>query len=89
MILSLRARFTKGLAEQSIVRASCLAHQKKRPPEGGRVVLRGCGLMPVQRLNTYSIDVFCMSLSSGLFEIMSKSFLFPMRMATYCLPLTA
>jgi hypothetical protein len=38
MILSLRARFTNGRAEQSIVIASCLARQKKRPPEGGRVV---------------------------------------------------
>ena len=40
MILSLRARFTNRLAAQSIVRAPCLAHQKKRPPEGGRVVLK-------------------------------------------------
>ncbi len=38
MILSLRAQFTNRLAEQSIVRAPCLAHQEKRPPEGGRFV---------------------------------------------------
>ena len=43
-----------------------------------------------QRLNTNSIEVFCMSLSAG--ALLKKSLVWtfpPISTATYCLPLTA
>jgi hypothetical protein len=43
-----------------------------------------------QRLNTYSIEVFCMSFSEGvLFNRSLVCALPPISTATYCLPLTA
>jgi hypothetical protein len=43
-----------------------------------------------QRPNTYSIDVFCMSFSAGVFDITPCAMVFPpISTATYCLPFAA
>ena len=63
---------------------------KKRPPFGGRSGETLAGFAePDQRLNTNSMDVFCMSFSSGDLASMPCAVdAPPISTATYCLPLT-